>query len=97
MNKKSDNQREIAEQLFYQIQKDEQKDEFERYQPYRTIEITLRTFGVNERGKRYIAACPTQITGTIIENPDIEQRLQETACEMLQQMIRGIKDGSIKL
>ena len=93
MNKMFDNQREIAEQLFYQIQ----KDEFERYQPYRTIEITLRTFGVNERGKRYIAACPTQITGTIIENPDIEQRLQETACEMLQQMIRGIKDGSIKL
>ena len=93
MNKTSDNQREIAEQLFYQIQ----KDEFECYQPYRTIEITLRTFGVNERGKRYIAACPTQITGTIMETPDIEQRLQETACEMLQQMIRGIKDGSIKL
>ena len=94
MNKTFDNQREMAEQLFYQIQKD---DEFKGCQPYRTIEITLRTFGVNERGGRYIAACPTQITGTIIENPDIEQRLQETACEMLEQMIRGIKDGSIKL
>ena len=53
MNKTFDNQREIAEQLFYQIQKD---DEFKCCQPYRTIEITLRTFGVNERGKRYIAA-----------------------------------------
>lgn len=94
MNKTSDNQREIAEQLLYQIQKD---DEFECYQPYRMIEITLRTFGVNGRGKRYIVACPTRIMGAIIEHPDIEQRLQETACEMLQQMIRGIKDGSIKL
>lgn len=89
-----DNQREIAEQLFYQIQKD---DDLEGCQPYRTIEITLRTFGVNERGRRYIAACPIQITGTIIENPDIEQRLQETACKMLQQMISEIKDGCIKL
>lgn len=94
MNKTFDNQREMAEQLFYQIQKD---DESKCCHPYRTIEITLRTFRVNERGKRYIADCPTQITDTIIENPDIEQRLQKMACGMLQQMIRGIKDGSIKL
>lgn len=85
-------EQEIAEQLFFQIQKEE---DFKGCPPHHIIEVTLRTFEVNERGDRYVAACPSRITSTIRDTPNIQQQMKETACVMLRQLIHEIEDGRI--